>query len=207
MYTLPDDITSFIKGRTPRTPVFLETAAVTAAVMILAELADKTSLLTMSIASKTSKPFTVGSAALVGIGSMTIAGVIAGLLLEQVIPVQYLQVIAALLFIGIGMQGLRNSEEETDTPENHTHLFITTAGLVALAEVGDKSQLFVVGQVLVNDPLAVMLGAIVGMAAVLYSSAYAGHRFLAKIPTTLLSRISSVIFITIGLLIMIQLVA
>jgi len=71
--------------------------------VFLAELGDKTQLMTISLVSKTKAPWSVLAGGCLALCVVTALGVLAGELLTRVIPAAYLQKGAAILFIGIGV--------------------------------------------------------------------------------------------------------
>lgn len=71
--------------------------------VFLAELGDKTQLMTISLVGRTKAPWTVFAGASLALCAVTAIGVLAGELLTRVVPQAYLQKGAAVLFIGIGI--------------------------------------------------------------------------------------------------------
>ena len=71
--------------------------------IFLAELGDKTQLMTISLVGRTKAPWSVFVGASLALCTVTAIGVLAGDLLARYVPAGYLQKGAALLFIGIGI--------------------------------------------------------------------------------------------------------
>jgi Ca2+/H+ antiporter, TMEM165/GDT1 family len=71
--------------------------------VFLAELGDKTQLMTISLVSSTKAPLSVLAGSCLALCTVTGIGVMAGELVTRFIPAAYLQKGAALLFIGIGI--------------------------------------------------------------------------------------------------------
>ena len=78
--------------------------------VFLAELGDKTQLMTLSLIGKTKAPWSVFTGACLGLCAVTAVGVLAGSLLIRVVPAAYLHKGAAILFIGMGVVMLLRGE-------------------------------------------------------------------------------------------------
>ena len=71
--------------------------------VFLAELGDKTQLMTIGLVSRTRAPWSVFLGSSLALCAVTAIGVLAGELLTRYVPEGYIQKAAALLFIGIGI--------------------------------------------------------------------------------------------------------
>lgn len=80
-------------------------------------------------------------------------------------------------------------------------LFLTTFGLLFVAELGDKTQLTVITLVASNrNPLPVFLGAVGGLALVTLLGVVFGQAISQLIPAQLLHKGAAVAFVVIGVL-------
>jgi len=70
--------------------------------LFIAELGDKTQLAAISMTGKTGKPVAVFLGAVLALALVTLIGVVFGEALTRVIPVNYLEKGAAILFVVIG---------------------------------------------------------------------------------------------------------
>ena len=77
--------------------------AATFVAIFVAELGDKTQLAAVSMTSKTGKPLSVFTAAVLAFAAVTLVGVLAGEALVTFIPEVYIKKGAALLFVLIGI--------------------------------------------------------------------------------------------------------
>ncbi|RMG28110.1 MAG: hypothetical protein D6732_19550 [Methanobacteriota archaeon] len=187
--------------------MFLSTFATTYLLMLIAEFGDKTQLVALSIMTKSRKPFRVALGATIGIVFTTVLGLIAAILLSEFIDSNLIPLVSGIVFIILGVLSLKEAiskEEEEDYPEEKQirHPFLSAVSLVALAELGDKSQLFVVGQALKGDLLAVFLGAALGMATILFTTALIGETLLKKLPENFLKYLAAALFFIAGILIL-----
>lgn len=123
----------------------------------LAELGDKTQLLALALAVKY-KAWQV----LVGIFAATLAihllSTLAGQLIGNLLPEQWLRLITGVLFIGFGIWTLRGDEEPEGGEERAAASaygpILTTAVAFFLAEIGDKTQIMTM--TIAADPAAVL---------------------------------------------------
>jgi len=75
----------------------------TFALIFLAEMGDKTQLTAISMVSRTKSPLAVFLGASLAMAVVTLLGVLGGALLVRYVPEAYLQKIAAVAFILIGL--------------------------------------------------------------------------------------------------------
>ena len=192
-----------------QTMMVLGTFITTYLIMLIAEFGDKTQLVALSIMTKSKKPFTVALGATIGIVFTTVLGLIAAILLSGFIDSDLIPIVSGIVFIILGILSLReavdgeeNVEElQEETPINNP--FLSAITLVALAELGDKSQLFVIGQALEGELLSVFLGATLGMATILFATAIIGETLLKKLPENFLKYIAGALFLIAGTLVLI----
>ncbi len=72
-------------------------------VIFLAEMGDKTQLATMTLAAQSKKPWTVFISSALALAAVSAIGVMAGSLLGDYIPLNWVKRVAALAFIVIGI--------------------------------------------------------------------------------------------------------
>jgi len=194
---------------------WLEPVAVAFVTIALAELADKTQLVCISQACRYSvAPVLAGSA--LALVMLAAVGVVGGAALVLVLPQWALSTVAGALFIAFGIYVLwrrragkaadgedgpdvRPPEGQGAGPPSDWRVFGSTFAMVAVAELGDKTQLGVIaltGEF--ANPWAVFLGA--SLALVLVSSAgVLGGRFLAKhVESGRLELVAAALFLVLG---------
>jgi len=77
----------------------------------------------------------------------------------------------------------------------------TTFGLLFLAELGDKTQLAVINMTCKHQkPLAIFLGATAALATVTLIGVLGGEAITRVVPAQLLGKISAILFIVLGIL-------
>jgi len=167
----------------------------------LAELGDKTQLLTFGFATKYPL-WEVLSAVFCASALLMGVAVIFGGVLNQLIPPFYLQLLAGLLFIGFGLWTLFGREEDEEgggARDGRNPFWIVFTGFL-LAELGDKTQLATLGLAArYGAPLQVWLGATMAMAAVNTLSVILGGWIKKYIPDLWLKLLGAAVFIIFGL--------
>jgi putative Ca2+/H+ antiporter (TMEM165/GDT1 family) len=185
----------------------------TIGIMIVAEFADKTNLLALSLMGKSKQPYTVAIGGLIGIAFATLIGVILGGLLGSLLPIEYVPIFAGLIFLWIGLAELIENEKQEEENEEVDTQNITTESrvavlkkstvLIGLAEFGDKSQLFVIGRAVDADPFAIWLGAVIGMGIIMLVTAVFGEKLIEKLPEETVHKIANYGFVIAGFLLVI----
>ncbi len=85
--------------------------------VLLAELADKTQLVTFALAAETGKPVQAYLGVLGGLLCVTALGVLAGSLIGLFIPLFLIQIVAGIIFIIIGGYALYKARRNYDEDE------------------------------------------------------------------------------------------
>ncbi|OLS27190.1 MAG: hypothetical protein HeimC2_13000 [Candidatus Heimdallarchaeota archaeon LC_2] len=186
----------------------------TIGILVLAEFADKTNLVALSLMIKTQKPFSVAFGGMIGIAIVTLFGVIVGVLIGDSLPLRFVPIVAGSVFIWIGLSELlenndeseKESESELKSKEmqvtRKSDIIINSFILIGLAEFGDKSQIFVITRAIEGDPLAILLGAIIGMGIVMFATAYFGEILIEKLPEEQIHKYAHYGFVIAGFLIL-----
>jgi Ca2+/H+ antiporter, TMEM165/GDT1 family len=132
--------------------------------VVLAEMGDKTQLLSMAFATRFS-PYKV----LIGVFLATILNhalaVLAGHYLTVFIPVEIISLIASFSFIFFGLWTLRGDKLEGEEKRNSRFGAIATVAIAFfLAEMGDKTQLATISLAIqYNNMIFVLMGTTLGM--------------------------------------------
>jgi putative Ca2+/H+ antiporter (TMEM165/GDT1 family) len=173
--------------------------------VILFELGDKTQLMTISFASRYSKK-TVFLGSWLGLGLVTVIGVVVGVLLGAAFDDFWIKIIAAAIFIAFGVWTLVKREEQEvrkDIPEKQ--VFLQTFIILVLAELGDKTQVIII-MLTANyqAPLSVLLGALLGFAVVVAVGVLIGKEIGKRVATKWIVLVSGILFIVIGVIVAIE---
>ncbi|MFX1474143.1 MAG: TMEM165/GDT1 family protein [Promethearchaeota archaeon] len=117
--------------------------------VFLAELADKTQLVTFALVAKTGKPGQVYLGVLGGLLCVTALGAIAGAVIAYFIPLPFIRLISGVAFVVIGCYVIiaawaEEKEEQEDSSLEGKYVWARAFLLLFLAELGDKTQLVVI---------------------------------------------------------------
>jgi putative Ca2+/H+ antiporter (TMEM165/GDT1 family) len=190
----------------------------TFALVFIAELGDKTQLAVMAQTCKhrsAGSVFIGGSLALILVSGI---GVVGGQVLGQFIPPEVIRIFAGLGFLAMGVLIWRETRKlacesdgadlqcDPDVPE-HPRLFdwqafSSTFALLFLAELGDKTQLAVIGlSSHAVSPWIVFAGSALALTLVTAMGVVGGQQLARLVPQRLLLAISAVLFVGMGVLI------
>lgn len=167
----------------------------------LAELGDKTQLLSFGFAAKY-PVWEVISAVSAASALLMALAVIFGGLLNRFIPLNVLTILAGGFFILFGIITLvqKEKEEEIGSDNKKNPFLIVFTGFL-LAELGDKTQLATLAiSAQYGSPVLVWLGATLAMIAVNCLGIAAGGWIRKHIPAFYLRLVSASVFIIFGIL-------
>jgi putative Ca2+/H+ antiporter (TMEM165/GDT1 family) len=179
----------------------------------LLELGDKTQMLTISLAARRPWAPVLGGAATGLIAATAIGAAIGGVMavtLTAGLPL--IRVAGGLAFLALGawmiIQAIRQHRRPTE-PEplmtTHRNAFLETAGLLFVAEFGDKTQLAVV--ILAASyaaPVSVFLGASLAVTVIAVTSVIIGTSLARFLTQRWLGLVSSGLFLAAGVLLIID---
>ena len=175
-------------GKEPRL-TSIAVALTTFAVILLAELPDKTALASLVLGTRyRPAPVLCGIAA--GFAVQVVLAVAAGSLL-RLLPQRLLQIVIAVLFLAGAVMLI------------FSHRFWPAAGasfaVIAVAEFGDLTQVVIANLVArYHDPIAVGVASLAAMWAVAASAVIGGKALLRLVPVTLVTRAAAALMITLA---------
>lgn len=150
--------------------------------ILIAEMGDKTQILAMAFATKYRiKQIILG----VAIGSFLNHGlaIVLGSLLTRVVPIDLLQLIAGLMFVGFAFWSLQVDAEEAEEENAKYGPILTVALAFFIGELGDKTQLTALTLGASSHyPLLILLGTVTGMVLTSMAGIYIGSKLGHKIP-------------------------
>jgi putative Ca2+/H+ antiporter (TMEM165/GDT1 family) len=178
-------------------------ALTTFALIALAEMGDKTQLIAIALSARYSRvhvfaglmaAFVVLTALAVGVGEVVVA----------FIGPEVIGIVAGLLFILFGVITILmdNDNDNSDVKNSGARsAFITAFSLIALAELGDKTELAVVAlSALYHAPIMVFLGAVLGLGLVSALGVAIGGKLQTIVPLDKLRIGSGILFLVFGVL-------
>lgn len=186
-------------------------------IVFVAELGDKSQLLTLTFAARyRARPVLIGlvlaTAALMALS--TAVGALAG----DVLPERPLQVVAGVVFLGFAAWTLRDDDDDDDddVPDGDAapadapaaagstdrSAVLTVAAAFGLAELGDKTMLATITLASTRSPVGVWVGATLGMVAANALALLIGDRISERIPEHVIRRIAAGLFAVFGVLLL-----
>lgn len=169
-------------------------------IIAMAEMGDKTQLLSMSFATQYSvRKVLLG----IAIGSALNHGlaIAFGTILSMYIDLNNLQILGGAMFLLFGYWGLRiDKDEDDDDSSERFGPVLTVATAFFIGELGDKTQLAAMTiSTYSNYPVFVLLGTVLGMIATGGIGIFVGYKLGGKIPELYIKLASSTIFMAFGI--------
>ena len=178
--------------------------AISTGVVALAEMGDKTQLLSLMLAARYPKH---ALAIIAGILIATIANhacaALLGHWLTTLVSPDVMRWILGLSFLGIGLWLLvpDHIDDAAGSKEidRAWQVFLLTTGLFFLAEMGDKTQIATIALgARYEDVFSVTIGTTLGMMLANAPAVWVGQKFTKRMPIKLVHAVAAVSFITIG---------
>jgi Ca2+/H+ antiporter, TMEM165/GDT1 family len=180
-------------------------AAITFSVVFLAELADTSALATLVLSTRFPARWVLVGV-LAGMAVHVVVAVAAGRLVA-LLPARPLAAVLAVVFVVGAILLWREAGEDDDEPEARTSSgtrwgVITTAFLVTvLSEFADPSELVIATLAARYDsPVAVGVGALLGLGAVSVLAVYGGARIQRWVPVRWVTLAAAAIMVVLGVL-------
>ena len=166
----------------------------------VAEIGDKTQLLSFVLAAKLRRPWAIMAGILVAtLANHALAGSV-GVWLASLVSPSTLDWIVGLAFIAFGLWTLRPDTLDGDPRLLRAGAFVTTTVAFFLAEMGDKTQLATVALGARYDQLAwVVLGTTLGMMIANVPAVIVGEALAHRIPMRTVRWIAAALFVAAGL--------
>jgi putative Ca2+/H+ antiporter (TMEM165/GDT1 family) len=186
---------------------FVAALAVAFGVVFVAELGDKTQLLALDFGARFSLR-TVAIGLALGYGLANIIATIVGGVLGAALPDRPIQILGGAVFLGFAALAVRRATSDThDEDEGHADsvsgtttlsVIASIAGVIAVAEMGDKTQIATATLASQSSPVGVWIGATLGAASSGMVGAVAGNMIGHRISPRALQFASAVLFTLFG---------
>lgn len=177
------------------------------ALILLAELGDKTMIAVITLSSKRPKAL-VFAATVAALALVSLLGVLVGQVLYDLIPADIVTLAAGLLFLAFGAAILllpEREEREREERPGRWGAFGSVLLLMAAMEMGDKTQLSIVAlSAEYGQPLLVLAGAVLAFAAVTLAGVLLGAEIGRRVPARYVRMGSAAVFILFGVLFLAQ---
>jgi Ca2+/H+ antiporter, TMEM165/GDT1 family len=173
-------------------------------VVLVAELGDKSQLLTLALASRYPAWLV-----LLGVGIATLlmqaGAVIVGAAFAMALPTGPIQIAAGIAFFVFAAWTLRGDDDEDETAPRMRAggmALLTIVGAYVLAEFGDKTMLVTLTLAAANDPLGTWLGASAGMFGANVAAVVVGALLGARLPRRPVRLFAAAAFVAFGALLL-----
>ncbi|MDD3353889.1 TMEM165/GDT1 family protein [Zoogloea sp.] len=182
----------------------MEAFLTSTALVALAEIGDKTQLLSFVLAARLRKPWAIIAGIFVAtILNHALAGSV-GVWVANLIPQTWLPWIVGAVFIVFGLWTLKPDTLGDDEAPSEVHpagAFVTTTIAFFIAEMGDKTQLATVALAANFDALGwVVLGTTIGMMIANVPAVLLGEGLAKRLPLTQIRWIAASVFALTGIL-------
>jgi Ca2+/H+ antiporter, TMEM165/GDT1 family len=179
----------------------MEALFLSTSIVALAEMGDKTQLLSFVLAAKLKHRMAI----IMGIFFATLANhFFAGSLgawLASLVSPQTLKWVVAISFFAFGIWALRPDKLDDNQNLRGTGVFVTTLIAFFIVEMGDKTQLATVALAARYDSLtSVVMGTTLGMMIANVPAVWVGEKLTHRINMKVMHRIAAALFIVLGIL-------
>jgi putative Ca2+/H+ antiporter (TMEM165/GDT1 family) len=170
-------------------------------VVALAEMGDKTQLLSLMLVLRYKKPWAIMGGIFVATVLNHLMATWLGTLIAGYIPQSYLQYGLALLFILFGLWILKPDKSDDLRADKKAHsAFMASVAAFFIGEMGDKTQLVTVALAARYQSIwLVSLGSTIGMMLANSLSVFGGEKLIKVIPMNYVRCGASVVFVLFGL--------
>ena len=179
----------------------LEALLFSTSVVALAEMGDKTQLLSFVLAAKLKRRGPIILGILVAtLANHFLAGSV-GVWLARLVSPETLRWIVALSFFVFALWALKPDSLDGDRALPATSVFVTTLVTFFIVEMGDKTQLATIALAARYDALvAVVLGTTLGMMIANVPAVWIGESLTRRISMTAMRWVAAALFVVLGVL-------
>jgi Ca2+/H+ antiporter, TMEM165/GDT1 family len=168
--------------------------------IIVGELGDKTQLTVISLSCQY-KPWHVFAGALLAFLVVDGVSTVIGGPLLALLPVNIVHLVSGLVFIAFGIFSLiRRNEEEKELKKAGRFPVFSAFSLVAIMELGDKTQIITITLAAQYSPIMVLVGLVLAFAFLTAIAVLIGAKLVSRLPLKWLKIGTSVLFIALGTL-------
>ena len=179
----------------------MEALLVSIGIVALAEIGDKTQLLTLVLAARYKKPWPIVAGIFVAtLVNHGIAGAVGAWLTKAIGPDAMRWILgASFIAMAAWMLVPDKLDDDDSASKQRGGVFLTTAILFFFVEIGDKTQVATVALAARFDSLAaVVMGTTIGMILANAPVAFFGDALAKKMPVRLVHVVTAVIFAALG---------
>ena len=178
--------------------IIIEDLIIPLITIAVAELGDKTQISILLLSSKTKKHLHLLIGAILAFAIVDGVAIIAGTWITTIIPINYLKIISAILFIIIGILMLisKDDKEKETTQKNP---FIAAFLIIMLTEWGDKTQIAAAIFATQYNAIFVFIGTMTALLILSLIAIFFGKIIYERIDKKFVNKIAGIIFIILGI--------
>ena len=180
----------------------MEAFLVSSGIVALAEIGDKTQLLSFCLAAKFRRPLPMVAAIFVATIANHAFAAAVGAWITSMLGPDVLRWVLGLSFLAMaGWTLIPDKIDEDDTPTARYGVFLTTLIAFFIAEMGDKTQVATVALAArYHSLVAVVAGTTFGMMLANVPAVYFGSRIANRVPLKLVHGIAAAVFAVLGVM-------
>jgi putative Ca2+/H+ antiporter (TMEM165/GDT1 family) len=163
-----------------------------------AELGDKTQISILLLSSKTSKHLQLLIGAILSFAIVDGIAILAGTWITTVIPMNYLKILSALVFIIIGILMLMSKDGEEKVTKQRNPFFAAFL-IIMLTEWGDKTQIAAAIFATQYDGIFVFIGTMIALTILTLIAIFFGKIISKRLNKKIINKIAGIIFIILGI--------
>jgi putative Ca2+/H+ antiporter (TMEM165/GDT1 family) len=174
---------------------------VSTGLVALAEIGDRTQLLALILAARFQRPWPIIAGILVATLANHAAAGIAGVLLGGLLAGAWLRWVVGLSFLAMAVWALfPDRQDAEDGVRARGGVFLTTAIVFFLVEIGDKTQIATIGLAARFDAIvAVVIGTTLGMMLANVPVVILGDRLAGRLPLRAIRYAAACVFAALGI--------
>ncbi len=183
----------------------MEALLVSTGLVALAEIGDKTQLLSLVLAARLRRPFPIIAGILVAtLVNHALAAFVGGWIATTIGPTALRWTLGVSFIAMAGWMLIPDKLDEDDTPSTHGSAFVTTLVAFFLAEMGDKTQVATVALAArFPDIVAVVAGTTLGMMIANVPAVLLGDRLAGRLPVKFVHGVAAGIFAVLGMVVLV----
>ena len=177
----------------------LNEVLVSAVAITLAELGDKSHIITLLLASKYKDHVRVFIGIMLAFFVTMVMAILFGAFLRDVLLSKWVRFVIAFAMVVFGIYTYLSHENGIIKISKHSP-FVSSFIMTFIAEMGDKTQFVSVFFASKQNVVLLALGNLIGLAAITYATIYVGRKFNKHIHPKIIHYTAGTIFIVIGIL-------
>jgi len=177
----------------------MESFLVSVTTVAIAEMGDRTQLLSLMLAARYRRPWPILAGVLCATLANHLVAALIGVRLGRFLTPALLDAVVGISMIGMALWALKPDTLEERRGTGSTSAFVATLVSFFIAEIGDKTQIATVALAAAYSNLAaVVAGTTAGMLLANAPVVFLGKAFSDRLPLTALHRVASALFLILG---------